>query len=151
MLQIVSKASQLNFQQLSAVYAGSGISDSFYRDIYDFFEGKDSIYALWVPDNVYASAVRVERYRDGFLISGLETVPSMRQRGYAKALLSEVLQHLECERIYSHVERDNQASLAVHKFCGFEKIKDGAVFLDGSASSSYVTLCKNNRARTSHT
>ena len=112
----------------------------------DFFPRQGSLYALWQADTRYVSATRIEPYRDGVLLSGLETAPEHRGRGYASSLLAALLGALENQgisRVYSHVNKWNRPSLAVHQKCGFRIFKDSAVYLDGSADGRAYTLLKN--------
>ena len=111
----------------------------------DFFPQEESLYALWQEEGRYVSAARIEPYRDGWLLSGLETAPDFRGKGYASALLSSLLETLEeqgVQKVYSHVRKENHPSLAVHKRAGFVIFKDSAVYLDGSADSCSYTLLK---------
>lgn len=98
---------------------------------------------LWEEQGCLVSAVRCEGYRDGVLLTALETAPDCRGRGYAKALLSAVLEHLGKGKVYVHIRLDNQASIAVHRRCGFQKLKSGARLLDGSYSTAYDTYGVN--------
>jgi len=85
----------------------------------------------------------MEPYSDGFLLCALETAPDSREHGYATALVLEVLDYLSQQgsgTVYSHVSKRNQSSLAVHKKCGFEIIKDYAVYSDGSVLQNCFTL-----------
>ena len=107
----------------------------------DFFGVRGAYYALWVENGEYMSALRLEPYQDGMLLEALETRPDCRQKGYATRLLQAVLE-LERRKIYSHVSRKNKASLHTHEKCGFQKILDHAVYIDGSVSANAVTLCK---------
>lgn len=112
----------------------------------DFFPRKGSLYALWQEGGRYVSAARIEPYRDGVLLSGLETAPEYRGRGYASSLLAALLDALEprgIPKVYSHVGKGNRPSLAVHRKNGFRIFKDTAVYLDGSADSRAYTLLKN--------
>ena len=109
----------------------------------DFFPRQGSLYALWDQDEKFISAARIEPYRDGVLLSGLETAPEQRCRGGASHLLESLLESLQehgIRRVYSHVRKDNAPSLAVHKRCGFVIYKTTAVYLDGSADSRCYTL-----------
>ena len=111
----------------------------------DFFPQEESLYALWQEKGRYVSAARIEPYRDGCLLSGLETAPDFRGRGYASALLDsllEVLKERGIQRAYSHVRKENRPSLAVHQKAGFVIFKDSAVYLDGSADNRSDTLLK---------
>ena len=111
----------------------------------DFFPRVGSLYALWQVESQYVGAARIEPYRDGVLLSGLETAPDFQGRGYASSLLASLLGTLEnrgIPKVYSHVKKRNRPSLAVHKKCGFRIYKDSAVYLDGSADSRSYTLLK---------
>lgn len=118
--------------------------EDFYAFLELFFTQKESFYAVWALGDDYLASLRVERYLDGFLIAGLETGPKDRCRGYASSLLQAVTNYLSgcgCVKIYSHVDRKNTASLKVHEKCGFRRIMEHAVFLDGSVSCGSVTYC----------
>ncbi len=147
MLKIVKKMADLDFGQLMTVYAEScGESLAAEQDFYgylqeDFFRQPGAYYALWVVDGRYVSALRMESFRDGWLLTGLETAPNVRRKGYAGALLGGVLAMSNPGRIYSHVKKDNISSLFVHEKCGFQRISEQAVYLDGSADSHCCTLC----------
>lgn len=144
MLKLVTKCRELDFSRLAAVYE-ENIRDlgEFYNDTCDFLSRPETAYAIWIEDDQYVAALRIEPYKDGSLIAGLETAPSLRCRGHAKALLLEVVTYFSGKKLYSHVSMKNAASLAVHRACGFEKFHDGAILLDGSACSNFVTLCNN--------
>ena len=164
MLMIVNSIRELGFRSLMEIYAESISSagqekypqlseneqilcaeQDFYSFLLDFFSDPETFYAIWNEQGSYCSALRVEWYEDGYLISGLETAPQNRKRGYAKALLAESLQYLlnmgDTKKVYSHISRKNRASIAVHKGCGFVKILDSARFVDGSVHADYDTYC----------
>lgn len=114
----------------------------FYSYLKDcFFITENAVYALYELDGRYVSALRYEPYKDGFLISALETKPAERMKGFASRLLMEVLPQIS-GKVYSHVSKNNVASLAVHEKCGFRIISDQARYLDGSVNSWSFTLCK---------
>lgn len=163
MLKIIHSMQVLRFSSLMAVYEQSNqeygrenypalspaeqllqAEQDFYdylRD--DFFREPQAFCALWELQGCCVSALRIMQYRDGFLLSGLETAPEARGKGCAKSLLKEVLSYMEnCTNgvLYSHVKKNNIASLAVHKACGFEKYSDVASYIDGSVCSDSVTL-----------
>lgn len=154
------KLSELNFDQLMAVYA-EGNEDNArrkypylepsealrrveadFRDYLreDFFTQPGAVYCLAELEGTYVSVLRLEPYEDGLLLEALETHPAHRRKGYAKALIRAVQQTLPGQRIYSHVNKRNIASLNTHKACGFHKIKDSVRLLDGTVSAFGVTL-----------
>lgn len=104
-----------------------------------FFTRPGSRYFIWEEQGSALCALRCESYADGVLLTALETAPDYRGRGYATQLLSTVLSYLEVGKVYVHIHKDNQASLAVHLKCGFKKLKSGARMLDGSYSGEHDT------------
>lgn len=118
----------------------------FYQDLFAFFREPSPIYFVLSEKGRYISALRSTAYRDGVIIAGLETKKDDRCRGYAKKLLQCAISYLHMNgihKIYSHVDSENQASLAVHYANGFYKISDSATFLDGTASNRFITLLQD--------
>lgn len=160
MLKFYTRLSQLRFGELMEVYVEGNrengaelyphllleqqlqhAEQDFYGYLHDiFFPAEGAVYAVWEVGGKYISALRLEPYRDGLLLAALETKPSERERGYAKALVRQVLREKRGTVIYSHVSHKNIPSLRVHQACGFEKISDTAVYLDGSVNSRCMTL-----------
>ena len=163
MLKIISHFSQLDFSQLMNVYEQSNSENArmrnsnmtenerylrhiegFYTYLREsFFRSPDCVYAVWAPQERYVSALRLEPYRDGLLLEALETAPQERGKGYATALLRALADYLcttQWDTVYSHVGKKNRSSLAVHAACGFERILEHAVFVDGSVSHNSCTL-----------
>lgn len=159
MLHLAYKFHQLNFAKLMEVYTEGNrengklffpelsedqqllrAEQSFYRYLSEiFFRTPGAVCAVWEEEGCYCSALRLEPYQDGLLLEALETAPAFRRRGYASALLRAVRQNFP-GKIYSHVRRQNAASLAVHKSCGFVQILDHARYIDGSVARNAVTL-----------
>ncbi len=109
----------------------------------DFFCTHGAIYCTWAPQGRYMAALRLEPYRDGLLLEALETLPAARRCGHATHLILAVQDYLRSKGsgiIYSHVGKQNAASQAVHHNCGFQKILDYAVYVDGSVRHNAVTL-----------
>lgn len=163
MLKIVHSMDKLRFCDLMDVYAEGNIingkefypnlseaeqvrnaEDDFYQYLYSvFFRQDHSVYAVWEVDKRYVSALRLEPYSDGMLLCALETAPNARRNGYATKLITSVQAYLMQQgsgTIYSHVSKRNLTSLAVHRKCGFQIIKDHAVYSDGSLSQSSYTM-----------
>lgn len=153
MLRIITRIHQLDFNQLMNVYRDSILQDGMLRyphldegqrileaeqDQYaflrEFFKTPGAVLAVWVSEGMYCASLRAEPYADGFLLAGLETAPDKRRRGYAKALVENVISHLSPKRcrLYSHIDKSNMPSVKLHEACGFEKINDHAAFIDGS-------------------
>ena len=164
MLKIVDKLSRLDFRQLMDVYIEGNrengeeryphlpetrqimeAEQDFYQYLHEcFFLIKGAVYALWIVDGVYVSALRLEPYQDGLLLEALETAPSHRQKGYAKALIQAVLDHVGKEKVYSHVHKKNVPSLRAHEACGFHRILEHALYVDGSVRSNSCTFCSKS-------
>lgn len=160
MLEIIRSMGKLPFSAVMEIYSGSNGEQArcqwpdlpreqgLYRaeqemyDFlrYDFFTRQDAFCALWREGTVPVSAVRLERWRDGWLLEGLETRPDCRGKGYAEQLLETVLP-LVSGTIYSHVHGGNQASLKLHEKMGF-RISAATAMLDGSYLPGYMTLVK---------
>ena len=109
-----------------------------------FFKTAGAVYLVWEEKGIYVSALRLEAYRDGLLLTALETHPQMRRRGYGQRLVAAALEYGEQMPVYSHVNRKNTASLRTHEKCGFKKLLDYAVYADGSVNDRCCTLryCK---------
>ena len=163
MLRLAKKYSELDFAQLMEVY-GEGNREngaelyprlSEYEQLLraeqdfsaylreDFFKAEGAYYAVWVENGQYLSALRLEPFGEGMLLEALETRPDRRRKGYATKLLLAVLE-LETRKIYSHVSKKNVPSLRTHEKCGFRKILDHSVYIDGSVSTNAVTLSKES-------
>ena len=163
MLKIIRNMRELDFSALMEIYAegnrengremwpelpeGQRIlmaEQGFYQYLREcFFPTPGAVYCLWEVRGRWVSALRLEPYRDGLLLEALETRPDARRQGYAKALIQAVTDWLADRgpvRVYSHVSKRNQPSLATHKACGFQKILDYAVYADGSVANRAVTL-----------
>lgn len=105
-----------------------------------FFKTDGAVYLIWEEKGTYISALRLEPYRDGLLLAALETHPQMRKQGFAEKLVKAALEYVGETVVYSHVSRNNTASLRTHEKCGFEKALDYAVYADGSVNNRCFTL-----------
>ena len=160
MLYLVTKLREVNFSALMGVYEegnrengalvhpglpqGQQIlraEQSFHQYLKEvFFPTAGAVYAIWVENDIYVSALRLEPYEDGLLLEALETAPAHRRKGCAEKLIRAVQAEFP-QKIYSHVSKKNTASLAVHQKCGFRQVLDYAKYIDGSVVRSAVTLC----------
>lgn len=163
MLKRICSLKDLDFSNLMAVYEESnrfngaeqypGLSEAeqrlqaeqnFYAYLQQVFFTEDgAFYAVWIENAKYVCALRMEPYKDGMLLEALETMPAFRNKGYAKKLIRAVLTHLQhqqCGPVYAHVNKKNRASLAVHRSCGFQRVLEHAVYIDGSVMSNSCTL-----------
>ena len=163
MLKIVKSMNQLRFSELMLVYYECNLENGnesyphlspdaqireaemdFYHYLKDvFFQTNDTFYAIWEENDRYLSALRIEPYKDDWLLCALETVPDERNRGYATSLINALLDYLRTfdkTKVYSHVSKDNNPSIATHMKCGFKIEKDHAIYLDGSVLHSCYTM-----------
>lgn len=151
MLCCYSSVAELNVRQLMDVYDQS-LSDGvdlgiarlnkerdFLNDLYAFFSCDDAKLYTWQQGEKYCAALRLEPYRDGFLISCLETAPHQRRAGYGSSLLRSVIKKVT-KPVYVHIEKCNKASISLHMKCDFVKILDHAVYVDGSVYQSSCTM-----------
>lgn len=164
MLRVFTSTDQLRYGQLMDVYAqlnrekaaASRRRDmnaailAAEQDMYDylkhcFFKRAGSFLAVWEVMGEYVSAVRVEHYLDGWLINALETAELHRRKGYARALITAALDEIEGP-VYSHVHKENEASLKLHCACGFQIIADESELLNGSFSRDHYTLLREKES-----
>ena len=164
MLKIAKSLQDLQFSSLMAVYEEGNQENARYfypqlppeerifqaeQDFYaylrdGFFRQPHAAYYIWTEGGRYLSALRLEPYQDGLLLEALETHPEYRGRGYAKQLIRTVLELAEYEKIYVHISRRNAPSIAAHTACGFRKILDYGVYIDGSVNHHTDTYLYEN-------
>lgn len=163
MLKLCFKLRDIHFGKLMELYAEGNEENamSFYpndektvgimkaeQDFYQylrqiFFRSEGAFYAIWEENAEYVSALRLEPYRDALLLEALETHPAYRSRGYAKKLITSVLEHLEqkgCKTVYSHVHKGNVPSIQTHLACNFHRISEQATCIDGSVTFDSCTM-----------
>lgn len=120
------------------------VEQDFYQYLNEiFFPTKDAVCAVLEYEGTPVSALRLEPYRDGLLLEALETHPDHRRKGHAKALILLVLEYLRQNgtvSVYAHVNKKNELSLRTHISCGFYRISEHAVYIDGSVNSRCCTL-----------
>lgn len=161
MLKIVKSIKDLAFAELMEVYREGNLENGqehwpqlsegqqlllaeqdFYQYLREvFFTEKGAVYAIWEENGKYISALRLEPYKGGLLLEALETHPEHRRKGYGEALLTAVRQRVGNTKIYSHVHKGNIPSLKIHEKCGFRRIMEYAVYIDGSYNHRCCTLC----------
>lgn len=161
MLLLVRSPSELKYSQLMEVYLEDNLETArrqyghlpeyealacaeqdFYSYLTDVFLRTEKAFcAFWTPEGDYRAALRLEPYRDGFLLTGVSTAPPHRRKGYAGTLLRQVLERMpEGSKIYSHVEKSNAPSISLHEKCGFVPVLDHAHMLDGSVLHNFCTF-----------
>ena len=142
MLRLFESYRGLEISNLQQIYEDSA-GNLFYEDTLDFLQDADTAYATWCVNGSYVCALRWQPFRAGYLIAGLETMPSQRNNGYAKQLLRSVLEHYSSDgtrKVYSHIHKTNHISAKVHSRCGFKMTDAYAYLLDGSVSREYYTF-----------
>lgn len=163
MLIIAGSMKELSFGMLMDVYTEGNLENGgelwpelpegqrllraeqeFYRYLTEvFFSTSGAFYAIWEYEGRYVSALRLEPYRDGLLLEALETAPGLRRRGHAETLIREVQRMLEAQgpvKLYSHIHKRNLPSLRIHEKCGFRRISEIAVYIDGSVNGRCCTM-----------
>lgn len=148
LMEVYSEENQRNgaeeWPNLPAPFAQEMAEQSFYQYLKEvFFPTPGAEYLIWEENGTYISALRLEPYRDGFLLAGLETSPTSRRKGYAEKLIRSALNLLAAHgrvTLYSHVDKKNIPSLNLHKKCGFHIISDHAVYIDRSVNFRACTL-----------
>ncbi len=96
----------------------------------EFFAGEGNAYYVLEVGGAWVSALRLHSMKDFYYMEALETAPEFRNMGYGSKLLSELLCALKAKGAFvlrDNVDKENVASLALHKKCGF-KIAEGEAF-----------------------
>lgn len=145
LMDVYEESNRENAQELwPQLSEGEGIlrvEQVFYRYLREvFFPVAGAVYCIWTEKECYISALRLEPYRDGLLVEALETAPPFRRRGYAVRLLRAAQQLTGAQKLYSHVGKRNTASLQTHLRCGFRRVSEQAVYVDGSVNGYCCTL-----------
>lgn len=161
MLILIKDMKQLKFSALMDIYTESNyrkaaaehpdlsvnealflVESDFYHYLkYDFFPVSESYYAIWEEKGKWVSSLRMEPYMDGMLLAGLETHPGQRAKGFAGLLIKHTLEQLPPDiKVYSHVDKDNLASLKAHSRCGFVNFLPYAAYIDGHVDDRSVTM-----------
>ncbi len=142
------KMQRCSYPNLDDIEGALSAEQDFYYDLNSFFRMNGSFIAVWQENKRYVSALKIEKFKDGFLISGFETDPDFRNTGFGSSLLKSVLMYISDSndlRIYSHIKKNNVASLCVHQKCGFQIHCDYAEFLDGTVSNDSYTMIYNKQ------
>lgn len=160
MLIVAKSLRELSFRELMAVYEEGNLEKAaeFWSDLPEgqgalqaegeflqylrevFFTVHGAEYYIWEEDGKYVSALRLEPYRDGLLLEALETAPNARRRGFGELLIRAALGRRGHTKIYSHVAKWNEPSLRIHEKCGFKRILEYAVYVDGSFNHRSCTF-----------
>lgn len=94
----------------------------------DFFNKADATYWILEKNDVWVSALRTCKIKEGlYYIEALETRPDHRRKGYGTMLLSSVIDSLKKAgpfRLCSCVSKKNTASLKTHEKSGFKIVSE---------------------------
>ena len=140
MLIVARDVSELRVFTLAEVYDLNTLDEG--QDFYSFLSEDffpEGICCVWEVKGHYVATLRLQRWRDGYLLEGLQTHGNHRGKGYAKQLIAEALKVVSGEKVYAHIHRENAPSIAVHTTCGFRKLWNSATYLDGSVHADSDT------------
>ena len=168
MLKWIHNMNDLDFAALMEVYAEACLENGqeFWSDLpaeeqirrsqehfrtyltEQFFANPEAVYAVWIIEGRYTSALRLEPKWDGLLMEALETRPDVRRQGHASALITAVQANFiqfppldpPVMRIYSHVSKGNLPSLRTHDHCGFQRYRDHITRSDGTTNDRFYTM-----------
>lgn len=110
-----------------------------------FLPKEENTYYVLEENGQWVSALRLTRIDDFYYLEALETPEEQRRKGYGAKLIKEVIDLLKKQApviIRCNVKKDNAASLATHKKCGFVIENDPAInCLTGESRVDCVGLC----------
>lgn len=116
------------------------VEQDFYGYLRDvFFQTAGAQYLIWEENGRYISGLRLEPFEDGLLLEALETRPDSRGMGHAKRLVCIAVDRSSVP-VYSHVNKNNAASLRTHEACGFKRILEWGKLIDGTIAEYCCTL-----------
>lgn len=151
MLLVANRLSDISFGKLMEVYEEGNlekaksiygnldinaaiiqVEQDFYGYLRDvFFKTPGAYYLIWEEHGKYISALRLEPFEDGLLLEALETRPDSRGKGNGKRLVC-LASDRSTVPVYSHVNKNNTASLRTHEVCGFKRVYEWARLIDGT-------------------
>ena len=109
-----------------------------------FFPKEENSYYVLEVEGAWVSALRLTRVEDFYYLEALETPPKHRKKGYGSRIINEVIELLKQRGeviICDNVKKDNRASLATHKKCGFVTEHENAInYLTGKVNEEAVGL-----------
>ncbi len=109
-----------------------------------FFPKDENTYYVLEVDGQWVSALRLTKLKDFYYLESLETPPLHRKKGYASRIVNEVIDLLKQRGeviIRDNVAKDNWASLATHKKCGFVTEHEKAInYLTGKVNEKAIGL-----------
>lgn len=104
--------------------------ESFVEFLRGFFAVENNRYYVLEADGVPVCAARLSKIEDFYYLEALETAPEHRRKGYASKLLKNITAACGLNGsvdIRDCVMKDNAASLATHKKCGFTIAQENGI------------------------
>ena len=157
MINCIRSADDLNFSSLCIIYEADieldrrkyyghldvaegrfAAENDMYTYMHESFFNNGGLIYTFSQGNQYACIARIEPYRDGMLLNSVVTADQFRKMGYASALVDVVLKN-SGRPIYSHIYRNNKASIKLHDKFGFKKLLNYAILLDGTVCNDHFT------------
>lgn len=153
MLYLARSLSQLHFGSLMAVYADANrengreawpeepemrqiqlAEEEFYRYLSQvFFKTPGAICAVWEENGTVRQRPALGAVPGRASAGSAGNRPGAATKGLCRGLIEAVQTYLgEGGKLYSHVDKRNLPSLKTHEKCGFRRIADIAVYVDGS-------------------
>lgn len=97
----------------------------------DFMADPKQLVLVEEIDDIWASALRAVESADGrWFLEAVETKPQERKKGYGEALLHHTISHLRClgmREVTCTIAKNNVASMALHRKCGFVPTQDAPI------------------------
>lgn len=114
-----------------------------------FMKKEQNRYYVLEIGGQWVSALRLTRIDDFFYLEALETAEEHRRKGYAARIINEVIALLRSRGtviIRSNVDKENKASLATHRKCGFKvEQENGKNYLTGHRREYVYGMCYEER------
>ena len=108
--------------------------------VQSFLDSEENRYYIWEINGQWVSALRMTKVEDFYYLEALETAKQYRQKGYGTKFLQELIELLKKRGkviIRSNVSKNNMASLALHRKCGFAiEEENGINYLTGEQRAS---------------
>lgn len=108
--------------------------------VQSFLDSEENRYYIWEINGQWVSALRMTKVEDFYYLEALETAKQCRKKGYGTEFLQELIRLLKrCGRVIirSNVSKNNMASLALHRKCGFAiEEENGINYLTGEQRAS---------------
>ena len=97
----------------------------------EFLTKKGNTYYVLEEAGQWVSTLRMTKVNDFYYLEALETPVEYRKKGYGSKIIMEVISYLKQDGpviIRDSVKKDNLASLATHRKCGFVIEHENAIY-----------------------